>query len=357
MGSKQVERGQSTPLQWVVEKSAALLGILALLVYAFARSGVDGFYERLNLTAEDVGLSQAVITGRAALVFLVVVVGGVGLGALPVLATAGVLLLVRQRRAARANRRYDWSNDLRWRVAWGLFVLVLVGVPAAALWKRPIRYVLQHPGYHFALAIAAWIALAVIIGYVARIEHRHTIASLTASWEQSHPVPRLDAPDTPYLLWRERGRALTKRRSGDNSRPTAEAKLLLLVVLALISLGLLRMSHDLGWQRAGNVQGGQGLPPSFGSLAVRADPVCLRWSDTKEMALQSIGPYMYLGRNGDTLLLYDYERQENGRPSGRPLRLPASGISLHIAIENRTVERGKMILHWGCPAPRQASNP
>src|SRR5262249_30630098 len=113
MGIKRVEHGQSTPLQWVVEKSAALLGILALLVYAFARSGVDGFYDRLNLTAEDVGLSQAVITGRAALLFLVVVVGGVGVAALPVLATAGVLLLVRRRRAARANHPYDSGSDLR----------------------------------------------------------------------------------------------------------------------------------------------------------------------------------------------------------------------------------------------------
>ncbi len=356
MGDKQVEHGQS-PLQWIVEKGAALLGILALLVYAFARTGIDGFYERLDVTAEDVGLNQAVITGRAALVFLVVVVGGVGLGALPVLATAGVLRLVRRKRAARADHPYDWSSDLRWRVAWGLFVLVLAGIPAAAFWKRPIRYVLQHPPYHFALAIAAWVLLVVIIALLARIENRHTVAGLIASWGQSYPNLRLDAPDTPYLLWRERNRVPTNRRHGEISRRTAEAKLLLLVILALISLGLLRMSHDLGWQRAANVRNGLGFPPSFGSLAVRADPVCLRWSDKKSTALQSTGPYMYLGRNGDTIVLYDYQRQENRHWSGRPVRIPASGVSLHIAVGNRAIERGRITFHWGCPAPRQAASP
>ena len=57
---------------WVALASSApaVLGFLGLIVYAVVRVGHDAFYARFGVTAEEVGLSQATILGRAALYFV-----------------------------------------------------------------------------------------------------------------------------------------------------------------------------------------------------------------------------------------------------------------------------------------------
>ncbi len=57
---------------WIrlASSAPALLGFLGLIVYAVVRIGHDAFYARFGVTAEEVGLSQATILGRAALNFV-----------------------------------------------------------------------------------------------------------------------------------------------------------------------------------------------------------------------------------------------------------------------------------------------
>lgn len=57
---------------WIglASSAPAVLGFLGLIVYAVVRVGHDAFYARFGVTAEEVGLSQTTILGRAALYFV-----------------------------------------------------------------------------------------------------------------------------------------------------------------------------------------------------------------------------------------------------------------------------------------------
>jgi hypothetical protein len=54
-------------LAWSQGKTA--LAVIGAAVYAVTRTSLDGFYARLGLTPEDVGLTEAKILGRATLYF------------------------------------------------------------------------------------------------------------------------------------------------------------------------------------------------------------------------------------------------------------------------------------------------
>jgi hypothetical protein len=75
---------RSTDWLRLVSSAPAVLGFLGLVVYGVVRTGHDAFYARFGVTAEEVGLSQATIVGRAslyAIFFLTAVVSLVGITA------------------------------------------------------------------------------------------------------------------------------------------------------------------------------------------------------------------------------------------------------------------------------------
>jgi len=345
--AEQVERDTQTPLDWILGNGTAALGLLALVIYGVARRGIDGFYGRLNVTAEDVGLNQALITARAALAFVAILAEGTVVASLITLAVALFLLLRRASKAACEGHPYSQHDDVRWRVSSGLCVVVIVGVPAAAATDRTLWSAVIRPFPHLPLSIAYWFVLMGTALFLERTEHRSTIRSLRSRW-RTMEKDSLDDPDVPYLLWRERDR-LPADTTGVGL--SAEAKLGLIAVFAIGAIGLMQLATQVGVNRAENVVTGLGNNPNWGSLAIRADPVCLRWSDPDAKAVLSGGPYMYLGQNGDTMVLYDYLRQDPDGTYGDPLRIPASGVSLHIAIS--TADSA----HWRCPATGEASDP
>lgn len=75
---------RSTDWLRLVSSAPAVLGFLGLVVYGVVRTGHDAFYARFGVTAEEVGLSQTTIVGRASLYFiffLTAVVSLVGISA------------------------------------------------------------------------------------------------------------------------------------------------------------------------------------------------------------------------------------------------------------------------------------
>jgi hypothetical protein len=75
---------RSTDWLRLASSAPAVLGFLGLVVYGVVRTGHDAFYARFGVTAEEVGLSQTTIVGRASLYFiffLTAVVSLVGISA------------------------------------------------------------------------------------------------------------------------------------------------------------------------------------------------------------------------------------------------------------------------------------
>jgi hypothetical protein len=61
----------------VLDVSLKALALAGLVVYAIVRLAIDGFYKTFDVSAEEVGLTQSTIIGRAA-VYLFVVIGAIG---------------------------------------------------------------------------------------------------------------------------------------------------------------------------------------------------------------------------------------------------------------------------------------
>jgi hypothetical protein len=59
------------PLVWFLDHVTGTLTVAGLVVYGLVRLGIDAFYSRLGVTAEDVGLTYAATLSRAALGLLV----------------------------------------------------------------------------------------------------------------------------------------------------------------------------------------------------------------------------------------------------------------------------------------------
>jgi hypothetical protein len=58
------------PVRWIFEHATPITASLGLIVYGIVRVGLDAFYSRLEVTAEQVGLSYGPILSRAALGFM-----------------------------------------------------------------------------------------------------------------------------------------------------------------------------------------------------------------------------------------------------------------------------------------------
>lgn len=124
----------------LASSAPAVLAFLGLIVYAVVRVGHDAFYARFGVTAEEVGLTQGTIVGRAALYFVFFLTIAVAL--------VGIAATVLRPMAARPVR----EETRRTRVAANLLVLTVAtgfaGAVVAGLehaWRLAFVVVLMVP--------------------------------------------------------------------------------------------------------------------------------------------------------------------------------------------------------------------
>ena len=163
-----IKEKQSEPSKrgtdWVALASSApaVLGFLGLIVYAVVRVGHDAFYARFGVTAEEVGLSQATILGRAALYFVFFLTAAIALlGVAAVIArptaTIGTVRSKNQNGTSEARSGAFWA-----RLGVGFLVLVagLAGVVVA--------------GFAGSWPLAITISLVIPLALVASLEGRRS---------------------------------------------------------------------------------------------------------------------------------------------------------------------------------------
>jgi len=360
MGKKESDKAPQSALDWALDHALAVTGLLALVIYGVARAGIDGFYGQLHVTPEEVGLTQTIVTGRAALAFVKAASEAAAFGALVTSAVALLLSFIRSRQRIREGHPYDESDDRRWRISLGILAVAAVGPPVEFLIHPEFRHAIER---EWVALLATVIYVVVVIGIVVwsvHVEHRRAIVSLMTRWSSllSHRDLPLSDASVPYLLWRERERPATQilsRALATKVEPatarglSTETKIALIGVLALGATLLLALSRLAGTYEAQFVIYGRGYDPNRAALSVRGDPVCLRWSAAGSKALRSGGPYMYLGENNNTLVLFNFVKK--GTRFGTPLRIPASGVSLHIATYT-----GIPGDNWACPAPGERAS-
>jgi hypothetical protein len=155
---------RSTDWLRLASSAPAVLGFLGLVVYGVVRTGHDAFYARFGVTAEEVGLSQTTIVGRASLYFIFFVTAVVSL--------VGVSAVVARRLPAAddAARRRERRTGAFWaRVGVSLLTLTaatgLGGVVVAGI-EGPRSVAV-------AVAVVLLLALAASLGR--RLEKRHRL--------------------------------------------------------------------------------------------------------------------------------------------------------------------------------------
>jgi hypothetical protein len=118
------ELGFYAVVKEIVTNYRAALGVIGLLLYGMVRVAHDSFYARFGLTPEDVGLTELVILGRAALytaliLFVVIGLAGLWFSSWSLLLAAwrmGHRTLLRLRRTVRGQRTTGHEPiDRRWR--------------------------------------------------------------------------------------------------------------------------------------------------------------------------------------------------------------------------------------------------
>jgi hypothetical protein len=167
---------------WVALASSApaVLGFLGLIVYAVVRVGHDAFYARFGVTAEEVGLSQATILGRAALYFVFFLTAAIALlGVAAVIARPTAAMGAVRRKKNEEGGSEPESGAFWARVGVGFLVLVagLAGVIVAGL----------ESSWPLALAISLVIPLALVASRAGRLSKGHRAAvgllfGLLAAW-------------------------------------------------------------------------------------------------------------------------------------------------------------------------------
>jgi hypothetical protein len=93
-------------LRWALEHSTAILGVIGLFVYGVVRFGIDAFYSRLGVTADEVGLTYGAILSRAALGLLVILLFTMTAAAVSGV-QFGIPYYFARRRADKVRKRRD----------------------------------------------------------------------------------------------------------------------------------------------------------------------------------------------------------------------------------------------------------
>jgi hypothetical protein len=281
----------------LAERGIAVLGTVGLALYGIVRVGYDGFYARLGVTAEEVGLSYAGILTQAALALL---------GLCTCVLTAGTLGVVLQWPALRTALRADVVHPSRPRLQPARTQQAVEGQPSP--WLLAVALAVTAVLY---LAVIAAADLAVIAGRFR-----------TGSWWYGPVVGLL----VPFLLGLLAGRAL---RLVARRRTTWSSLLPVLVVLVLVVPGALSASSKVGDLAAEQVEHGASLRhhswlpwlPGPGAFGFQADWVLIEWVGGRAPStLSTPCNVMYLGEAGGRAVLY--------RPGNGVLRLPAANTVL-----------------------------
>jgi hypothetical protein len=364
------------PVEWFVDKSTAILAILALIIYGVVRVATDQFYTNLDVTPEEVGLNHTLIIGRAALYCVVIVASILIVEAAWISRT--VPLLARFPRLSKISSRIMLSAVL--------FLLVIppfffaedfLGIGS---WLEELLSNFGAYSYLPAIFVLLFVWAIVLILLIRQNrlhEKRHA---------EGHPLSRVEDVtllvlsiihllvllalalslfrwDFPRILWQETGdfgrtvllvnwavlllfflywsrrTATTTEQAQLSAAETAS----LIAVLALLAVSALSLSGSYGFYLADNLddrrhRSGWG----FELLSIRAYPVCVSWLESKSpevLKRQEQRSFLYLGQADQTLVLYD----TNG---GNPVRLPTGKASITMADDTRAAEAG-------CPAPQQ----
>lgn len=165
---------------WIrlASSAPAVLGFLGLIVYAVVRVGHDAFYARFGVTAEEVGLSQATILGRAALNFVFFLTTAIAL--------IGVSAVIARPTAALGARGRGSDAGRFWARA-GVAFLVL----AACMGFGGVIVAGFERAWQLAVAIGIVIPLVVAASVGGRLLGRHRAVAgtlffgLLAAWSAS----------------------------------------------------------------------------------------------------------------------------------------------------------------------------
>jgi hypothetical protein len=323
-------------LDWILHNPLVAVGLLSLVIYGVARNEIDGFYEQLQVTPEEVGLNQTVITTRAALTFAALVIELAAIGALLIWLVAWLTSQVRSLEARRSGHPYRDSDDRRWRMAWGVSFFV-ASLPLTIAYSPLYREALSESRSLTVLALLYWAAMVALVVRFVVAERRHALALLMNRWGSvfDHRDLPLSDESVPYLLWRVRddianyestGRDFADQHlSPTTNGPSSETKLLALIFMVAVgAVLLLGLTASVGRSLAFAVIDGHGFDANrSGSLGLQAYPVCLGVV-VLPGRLRPDRAYMYLGQSNDTIILFD---SLNGAFVGEPLRVPASDIS------------------------------
>ena len=269
-----------------LKDAPAALALSGAAIYGVVRIAHDAFYRELNLVAEEVGLTQATILGRAAIYI-----------AIAAAAFAVSLVAIRAIRAV-----IELFPHSRWMSYAGFVAAFLtVGSPQILVVSRDFRLVgfLLHHWVASALAAAAFGALTWVI-------------TLRILRQRARPHEQVDLADVSG--------------APGTGTPRLWEGWLMLLSLGLLVLAVFWLANAYGEEEAQKVMVGR--QPHHGTLqvlSVRADPVCLVWTNG-EPPLPTSEIFMYLGVAGDTSVLYRYVGD-----NGHPVRIPSGQVILELA--------------------------
>jgi hypothetical protein len=300
----------STILKPILDNAKAVAGLSGLFLYAVARIGIDGFYSRLHVTPEEIGLSQAVIVGRAAL-YLALFLAVFGAAGGVIVSVVAALIGMDRRKRSQGRNAYHGSHDAGSRVLWGVAAAILL----FPLVLRLVMGRIFHPFFlgtsnTFLVALTVWLLLltSVVVLAIRRRRYERTM------WEAALPPPATGS-------WR----ASVPTESFRSPPLGTVSRVALGCVVALVAAGIMKLSYDRGVHQAAAVaQGKQVIPQGFGPLNIGAQPVCLQSLGSPQTPLPR-GPYMYLGTAGGLSVLYDFQGLSNPKHQKRPIRVPSGG--------------------------------
>jgi hypothetical protein len=288
-----------------------LLTGAGLLVYAVVRVAHDEFYSQMAVTAEEVGLDQTLILGRAALYVFLYAIGFAILVALaPLWWDVDDAHDPKKRKGDDDPERRKKSRRSSYavRVFGTLFLLsVLVADGQVSL---PVGLttsdadLVRRPHWLFAQGCAILMVLNAGVSGIAALR----------GWGR---LARTDPADTSVAVGKLRKRQVW----------------LVLLAVTLTFLCSFVLSGRYGFIRGDQVLRGEPVVPGpLSLLSVRADPICVDWpgEDAPEaLAATGDAPLMYLGQADGFLILYD-------RRQGAPLRIPSGEAVLKSAYPDPT---------------------
>lgn len=325
----------------------AALGLAALLIYALVRLSYDGYYDSFGVTPEEVGVTFLDTVARAALgvaaALGMLVVSTAAFGLLGGLAAFVALLIWRGLGRPRPFEMAGW-RELGGIVRQRPYLAAAVAVAAFVglfflfddgnehtsfrdfLGRGPLSWIVDG-----ALAVAALLVVAGVLAVVS-----------------SARGGRLERQSQQPIVRPVRAR-LMKKIARWGQAEAAGRWIAVPAVLAFLALEL-AFAQQWGAYNGHRVQQGELLNTSlvFGILSLEARPVCISAAtadgQVAGLPLPDDRPLVYLGRNADTVVLYDKQKNRTSRVPSTAVVLetprPAIRATLLLDEEIRGSEPG-----------------